>query len=131
MKSIADLIKEFPSLSHLDYSYWKFLAVVGAAWQATRHDCKGKIIFALNQSLVKELEAWDERWIVGFDNISTFRFGDITNLLPDEREQHIEDVLGMWVLWNLHNRAPTYDETDSGRVLGGLLSHIGKEWRQG
>ncbi|MBI4875178.1 MAG: hypothetical protein HY822_11155 [Acidobacteria bacterium] len=121
-------------LLKFDLSSWEFFMTVAGLQAATTALAMrvGEAEFERYVPLMNaEIERWDRMnglraWADCGAFVSRALVGD--QLTGDERKAALSDSLGMWVLWNLYRRAPSYREVQLARAVGYLMLRSFAEW---
>lgn len=119
ISSFTTLAAEYPFLEQCDLDDWDFFMTAGAIFIALNNlqiQVSGDQFIALYPSA--ELQEWHAK---GEDAISDCQ--KFVHKLTEDSPGTVDptDALGMWVLWNLLRREPTFEEAQAARGVGTIL----------
>jgi hypothetical protein len=119
-----------PVCSSDDLKAWDFLMTVGAVHVAVNSlPRESKDRFArLSRIVIQELDAWHSRGLDALEDCRTFVQQSLQRTTIGPTEVRAEDILGMWVLWNIYGRCTTYEESKPARIIGDMLVAAFDNW---
>lgn len=118
----------FPYFTKFSTKEWEFFASIGAIYLATNSLPEERRATQVLDTLIYQMNHWDKQGIEALKDCSKF----VKNALVDAEYNNFDDqyldTIGMWVLWNLYKRTPTYEESAPARIIGSLLSKMIENW---
>ena len=110
-----------------------FFGVVEVIWEALRvQPDENYCLF--DAGYIAILERWDKQALVAIEDCASFVARNMANKEIEDKAAERADYCGIWVLSNMYQHLPTYDESEPGRTIG-RMSHYGRpnllgyEWR--
>ncbi|WP_141701152.1 hypothetical protein [Methyloceanibacter methanicus] len=110
---------------------WDFFATaasVQAALLDLAQRVSGKRFKALHALIVSELHKWHPRGAEAVLDCQGFTHGNLDMQSPVVKDLLPSDTLGLWVLWNLLQRKPTFEEAQAARGIGSALATPLHDW---
>ena len=120
-------------VTHDELSSWDFFVTIGGVSVAV--SCLSDRVSArrfaeLLPRLREQLDAWDPQASAALEDCRAFITRSLQGKLSQGDPGHptITDALGMWILWNLYGRCPSYEESAPARTIGGMLEQAFAGW---
>lgn len=127
------LADEVPGFQKFSANNWDFFATVGAVHSAILplSDLAKSEQFATLMSYIRDdLAQWDDQSEAALEDCAKFVNRSIQGAVEADLDSPdlVADATGMWLLWNLYKRKPTYEESKPARIIGGSLTLPFKDW---
>jgi len=112
------------------WDYLLTVAGVAVAVSCLHNQVSASHFARLLPRIRQQLDGWDTESPAALDDCRAFITRSLQgNGLPDS-PQHVSivDASGIWVLWNLFGRCPSYEESRPARAIGRMLQATFAGW---
>jgi hypothetical protein len=131
--ALGSIQKAFPSSRTLDGKAWDCCATIAGIyaalwWLQRKYDIESEAV--LTGKVADSMVKWDERTLGAIQNCDGF----VKNALDSDAstdqafEANLGNSLGMWLLWNVYGRAPSFEESRMGAVAGRMAVESFRDW---
>jgi hypothetical protein len=117
------LLSEFPILESVPLESWDFFVTVAGVFVATTRlaSFPEEREAQLTTQVVANLNEWSPRGLAGLRDCEAFFERTCEGLSKVKDPNFIAaDSLGMWIVWNVLERRPAFEDMGLVRAIGGL-----------
>ena len=123
----------FPSGRTVDGKAWDCCATIAGLyaalwWLEKKYDIKSEAV--LTGEVADGMVKWDARALGAIQNCDGFVKNAVDSDAGTDQaiEANLNNSLGMWLLWNVYGRAPSFDESRMGAVAGRMIVEWFRYW---